>query len=179
MDKAEKAVYGLLIRTKDERPMYGDDHTMTVILNVVVVKGNKITNPSSLDSDPYQDLEVRGYVMEKYRNVDADAAFYDCYKVDSRDAKRMAKVFTKLNTGLEKLDDKLGRAISFGSQVARIANVLGIEHIIQCDGDNKGSSYSDNSYRFYQVGYGVSVLDNIIHAWREKHPLPVEERQIA
>lgn len=175
MTNKTRPVYGLLIHTKDETDKYyNNEATLTVTLAVVkVIEGRKLRNPSTTDGDELADFKVREFINEKYDFVHPEGAFFDAYKVEKRDAKRMLKVYNTLDKNLAKQSAKFGSAQSFGAQVARIAAALGIEYVIRQE-TNGGSNYDDSEYRFSSIGDGVYILDRIVADWREKHPLPVK-----
>lgn len=176
-DKADKKVYGLIIRTKEEKGLYGDWDLVITLDTVSVENGWKIRNLSrSFGEEPLADFAVKAYVSEKYEGVSADGAFYDCYKVDRRDAKNMVTVYGKLEKGCDKLNEKLGYARDYGSQVARIALALGITQIIRTQ-PSRSSNYDEQTHQFFTVGEGVSVLNGIVSDFRERHPLPVKETE--
>ena len=169
------ATYGLLINRKEESS-FNNEATLILTLNVIKIEpGDKIRNlSSSYNEEPLADLAVKAYVMQAYENVTPDVAFYETGKIEKRDAERMVKTLTKLDKGLAKLNEKFGYTADFGAQVGRIANVLGVETIIEYTSQN-GSSYDDSRYRFHEIGQGVSCLNRLIAIWREAHPLPVKQ----
>ncbi len=171
--------YALLINVTEEKDRYDGHWVLKFQLPVVrVEQGAKIRNLSnSWGDEPLADFSVKAYVMEQYESVSADPAFFDCYKVERRDAKRMTAVFMKLDKGLEKLTDTLGHVQDFGAQVARIAVALGIGKIVRTVQTNGSSSYDEQEHRFYTVGQGVAVLNGLVAEFRERHPLPVNETE--
>ena len=174
MEKSEKKVYGFLIRTKEEVGLYGA-HELTITLDTVSIEsGYKIRNLSrSYGEEPLADFQVKAYVTEKYDGVTADGAYFDCYKVDKRDAKNMMATFAKLDKGCDKLNAQFGYARDYGAQVARIATALGVTSIIRTK-PSSSSSYDDQSHQHFTIGQGVSVLNTIVEEFRTRHPLPVE-----
>ncbi len=178
---AEKKVYGLILRTKEDAGLYGS-HDMTVTLDIVTVEsGWKIRNMSrSYGDEPLGDFAVKAYLSDKYEGVNAEGAFFDCYKVDARDARNMAKVFAKLEKGLAKLNAQLGYAQDFGSQVARIAIALDIPHIIRTKEARFGSTnYDDQQHAILTVGEGVGMLNRVVAEFRDKYPLPVKAVEVS
>ena len=174
MEKSEKKVYGFLIRTKEEVGLYGA-HELTITLDTVSIEsGYKIRNLSrSYGEEPLADFQVKAYVTEKYDGVTADGAYFDCYKVDKRDAKNMMATFAKLDKGCDKLNAQFGYARDYGAQVARIATALGVTSIIRTK-PSSSSNYDDQSHQHFTIGQGVSVLNTIVEEFRTRHPLPVE-----
>jgi hypothetical protein len=177
--KTIKPVYGLLINTKESTD-YRDRATLDITLNVVKLVDGKLRNPSTSDQDALADFKVKAYVYEQYRDdlINTHAAFYDSYIIEARDAKRISKVFATLEKKTQALRDQLGRPQSFGAEVARIATALDIKHIIK-QVENWGTNYDEGRYNFYSIGDGVNVLDRVVYDWRQAHPLPVEETEVA
>jgi hypothetical protein len=178
--KTSKPVYGLLIHTKEDPSVYDGKATLTITLNAVKLVDGKLRNPSASDQDALADFKLKAYVYEQYRDdlITTHAAFYDPYIVEARDAKRISKVFATLEKKTAALRDQLGRPQSFGAEVARIATALGITHIIR-QVENWGSNYDEGRYNFYSIGDGVNVLDRVVWDWRQSHPLPVKETEVA
>lgn len=171
----EKKVYGFIIRTKEEKGLYGNWDLIITLDTVSIENGYKVRNLSrSYGDEPLADFAVKAYVSEKYEGISAEGAFYDCYKVERRDAKNMVAVYSKLEKGCDKLNEKLGYARDYGSQVARIALSLGIAQIIRTK-PSQATNYDDQTHQFFTIGEGVSVLNGIVAEFRERHPLPVEE----
>jgi hypothetical protein len=179
MTDAKKPAYGLLIETKESTAF---DTTLVVTLRVVTINDKgQVRNPSD---DPLTDFALRAYVAPKGEHISVDYAFYDLFAVEERDIRRMAPVFAKLRKGLERLNKKFGRiygngngysGYGFGDQVARIANVLGIENIVR-QNTRQGSSYDDNEFSFFGIGDGVPVLNRVVTAWRTKQA-PTERQE--
>lgn len=177
MNKTEKKVYGLIIRTKEEGGLYGS-HDMTITLDVVSIEsGYKIRNLSrSYGDEPLADFAVKAYLSDKYDSANAEGAFFDCYKVDARDVRNMASVFKKLESGTAKLNAQFGYPPDFGSQVARIAIALGIQTVIRTRPCSVGiSNYDEQDHQFFTIGESVAVLNRLVWEFREKYPLPVKE----
>jgi hypothetical protein len=170
-----KREYGLLIRTKEENR--DGDASLTMMLDVVTIEPiRKIRNPSRSNGDPLAEFQVRAYFMQQYPDHGQfEAAFFDSYKVDLRQGERMLKVLKKLHQGLAKLSTQLGDATTFGHQAARLATVLGIEHIIQQTNTPGSSNYDDGRYDFFEIGAGVSAVNHVITQWRKRYPLPAPQ----
>lgn len=177
-NKADKKTYAFIIRTKEEMGLYGH-YDLTITLDTVTIEsGYKIRNLSrSYGEEPLADFQVKAYVNEKYEGVNAEGAYFDLYKVDARDAKNMVATFAKLTKGCDKLNEQFGYAKDYGAQVARIATVLGVSTIIRTKPSTR-SSYDEQEHQFFTIGQGVSILNQIITDFRERHPLPVKDKEL-
>jgi len=149
----ENAVFGLLYSGITDNCI----GKPVIVLRAVVHNGDSILNPSDC---PLADFGIT------IRLPDADYDFcyadaeYDVSHVGSKEAARMAKLFAKLDRGLERLVTRFGRSEDSATQVARMADVLGLSFVARLsdEKDKRRSMYSDNDWRFD----GIDLLTYIL-----------------
>jgi hypothetical protein len=93
--------------------------------------------------------------------------YHDCWKLDLRTVRRMAKTLETIDRKMDKLQEARGYVASYGEYLGRVAEVLG------CAGfcftrDARSADISGQKYEFTTVGDGVNRANHRIYLWQQE-----------
>jgi hypothetical protein len=118
----------------------------------------------------FDDLEIHcqiGGTLEEGEELSPyswGADYRDCYSIGLPAAEKMVKTLKRLEKGLAKLNEKLGRPETYADFVIRVANVLKVKAFVFPTTHN-GDMFNDNDFRFE---YSFSSAKHSINTLMDK-----------
>jgi hypothetical protein len=97
-----------------------------------------------------------------------EVRYQNVFSVDAREAQLMAHTLKTIERRMAKLDEKYGRAATFGAYLARVAQAIGAEKFVHQQGASGGWSYSDSEQRKLSVADGINYVDWQVQKWVEE-----------
>lgn len=92
---------------------------------------------------------------------------YDPFRVEASDARRIVKTFDAIERRMTKLETTVGRPVTFGQYVARVAHAIGATAIVWPRGERAPgwSTYDDARHHIGTLADGIEKVDAMVRAW--------------
>jgi len=93
--------------------------------------------------------------------------YRECYRLDLRTVKRMAKTLERIDKGLEKLSEARGYVRSYGEYAGRVAETLGCAGIVM-ERAQTAARMTGERYEWLSVGEGVNRINHRVYLWQRE-----------
>ena len=113
------------------------------------------------------DLRVTSFASVEYRNQGLsqwEVIYQDVHTIDRREAEQMAKALKTIEARMKKLDERWGRATTYGAYLARVAAAIGADAMLTAQRPNS-TWHREADYQWFSVADGVYHVDRLVTKW--------------
>jgi hypothetical protein len=137
------------------------------------VPADRIRNPSGSGESDGTALYLENLTVNSQGDSDArrlygwGVEYRQVFSIDARKAALMVRTLTTIDRRMERADQKYGRAATFGSYLARVADAIGADAIVRPPSKATGWSYDDNAHQIDNIKDGIYQVDRMIDRWSQ------------